>query len=153
MYAKVNNQTVEQYPFSLHTLRLENPNTSFPDNLEVDHASLAEYGVYRVFPTQRPEFNDRTQKVVELAPQHNGEQWVQSWDVVDLSESELAAIAASQAAAVRAERNRRLTETDWTQVADAPVDQQAWAGYRQALRDITAQAGFPFDIEWPVAPN
>jgi len=59
---------------------------------------------------------------------------------------------ADQAKAVREDRNKRLSESDWTQVLDAPVDQTAWAAYRQALRDVTAQAGFPWDIEWPVKP-
>lgn len=59
---------------------------------------------------------------------------------------------AEQAKAVRADRNRRLAECDWTQLPDAPVDAQAWAAYRQALRDVTAQAGFPWEINWPVAP-
>jgi hypothetical protein len=53
----------------------------------------------------------------------------------------------------RSKRNQLLAASDWTQVADAPVDQAAWATYRQALRDITAQAGFPADINWPVAPE
>jgi hypothetical protein len=43
----------------------------------------------------------------------------------------------------RVERNQLLAASDWTQVADAPVDQAAWAVYRQELRDITAQIGFP----------
>jgi hypothetical protein len=45
-----------------------------------------------------------------------------------------------------------LTQSDWTQLADAPVDKAAWAVYRQALRDITLQAGFPFTVDFPVAP-
>jgi len=53
---------------------------------------------------------------------------------------------------VRAERDRLLAETDWTQVADAPVDAQAYADYRQALRDVPQQSGFPGDIDWPVKP-
>jgi hypothetical protein len=53
---------------------------------------------------------------------------------------------------VRAERDALLAACDWTQVADAPVDQAAWAVYRQALRDVTAQAGFPVDIVWPMKP-
>ena len=52
----------------------------------------------------------------------------------------------------RSERNRLLSETDWTQVADAPVNKAAWATYRQALRDIPQQAGFPTSINWPVKP-
>ena len=57
-----------------------------------------------------------------------------------------------QAANVRADRNRRLAECDWTQLADAPVDHTAWAAYRQDLRDVTAQAGFPWTITWPEQP-
>ena len=57
------------------------------------------------------------------------------------------------AASAREKRNVLLQQSDWTQVADAPVDQSAWAVYRQALRDITAQAGFPETINWPVAPE
>lgn len=57
------------------------------------------------------------------------------------------------AAAARSERDRLLKESDWTQVPDAPVDQQAWADYRQALRDVPEQAGFPTDINWPTKPE
>jgi hypothetical protein len=39
---------------------------------------------------------------------------------------------------MRAARDRLLAASDWTQVADAPVDRQAWADYRQALRDFPA---------------
>jgi len=54
--------------------------------------------------------------------------------------------------AARTQRNGLLAASDWTQVADAPVDQAAWATYRQVLRDITAQAGFPETIDWPAIP-
>jgi hypothetical protein len=61
-------------------------------------------------------------------------------------------VAAALAQEVRAERNRLLTASDWTQVADAPVDPAAWAAYRQTLRDIPQQAGFPRDVAWPAKP-
>tara|TARA_R110001632_G_scaffold204225_2_gene327687 strand:+ start:173 stop:469 length:297 start_codon:yes stop_codon:yes gene_type:complete len=54
---------------------------------------------------------------------------------------------------IRLERNAKLTACDWTQAADAPVDQAAWATYRQSLRDIPSQAGFPNAINWPVEPE
>lgn len=57
-----------------------------------------------------------------------------------------------QAKAVRADRNQRLADCDWTQLGDAPVDSAVWATYRQALRDITTQAGFPWDVVWPEVP-
>ena len=59
---------------------------------------------------------------------------------------------AEQAANVRRTRNDKLKDCDWTQLADSPVNKTAWATHRQALRDISAQAGFPWTIDWPVAP-
>jgi hypothetical protein len=54
---------------------------------------------------------------------------------------------------VRTERDRLLKASDWTQVADAPVDQAAWAEYRQALRDVPEQEGFPENVVWPTKPE
>jgi hypothetical protein len=54
---------------------------------------------------------------------------------------------------VRTQRNKLLAESDWTQVADANVDQTAWATYRQSLRDVPAQEGFPDDVTWPEQPG
>lgn len=61
--------------------------------------------------------------------------------------------AAQQAVA---QRNVLLAESDWTQLADVPLpaeEKAAWAAYRQQLRDITAQPGFPNSIIWPVKPD
>ena len=60
---------------------------------------------------------------------------------------------AEQAKSVRTTRGERLKDSDWTQVIDAPVDQAAWATYRQALRDVTGQEGFPWAIIWPTQPE
>jgi hypothetical protein len=63
---------------------------------------------------------------------------------------------AEQAKSVRTSRGEKLKDSDWTQVADAlldaPVDKAAWATYRQALRDVTGQEGFPWTITWPEQP-
>lgn len=92
MYARLNNGAVEQYPFYIHTLRLENPNTSFPNNIEVDFDALAEFNVVRVFPTAQPTFNPMTEKVVESTPAMGEDgRWLQVWTVVDLSPEELVA--------------------------------------------------------------
>jgi hypothetical protein len=69
---------------------------------------------------------------------------------------EQAEIEAQKAKQVRSERNAKLTETDWTQVDDTPLDnvaKNAWANYRQALRDLPDQAGFPFNVTWPAQPE
>jgi hypothetical protein len=76
--------------------------------------------------------------------------WTQNYTVSELDPDESAAKVGAQWLIIRAERNRLLVASDWTQVADAPVDAAAWATYRQALRDITTQAN-PFNIVWPDA--
>jgi len=53
---------------------------------------------------------------------------------------------------IRIQRNALLSACDWTQLPDAPVDAEAWAVYRQALRDITDQSD-PFEVVWPTAPQ
>lgn len=63
--------------------------------------------------------------------------------------------AARRLEAAYAERNKRLVDSDWTQLPDVPLtDEQktAWQTYRQALRDITSTPGWPDAIEWPVPP-
>ena len=59
---------------------------------------------------------------------------------------------AEQAKSVRNQRNEKLKDSDWALIADTPVDKMVWATYRQALRDVPAQAGFPWEVTWPDAP-
>jgi hypothetical protein len=68
---------------------------------------------------------------------------------------EQAEIDTQKAAQVRRERNTKLTECDWTQLNDTPLDNAAkiqWTAYRQALRDVPSQAGFPHNVVWPTKP-
>ena len=64
-----------------------------------------------------------------------------------------AKVSEGQALEVCTERDRLLASSDWTQVADAPVDQAAWAAYRQELRDLPDQSGFPEKVIWPIRPE
>ena len=58
-----------------------------------------------------------------------------------------------KAAEVRAERNAKLSATDWTQTADVPqAVKDSYVSYRQALRDVPQQAGFPNQVVWPESP-
>jgi len=53
-------------------------------------------------------------------------------------------------------RQKALYSSDWTQIPNGPLtseQQSAWATYRQKLRDITAQSGYPFDVIWPTPPT
>ena len=80
-------------------------------------------------------------------------QWFTKYNVADMDDAAKAAADAQQAASIRQSRNQKLTECDWTQGKDIPdAVSQPWAAYRQALRDIPAQAGFPWDVQWPKQP-
>mgnify|MGYP006274635421 CR=1 FL=1 len=90
------------------------------------------------------------------APQYDELTQVLEWSgtafaVRAMTPEERAAVLDRQWALVRIERNRRLQECDWTQLPDSPADKQAWAAYRQQLRDVTLQPD-PFAITWPVKP-
>lgn len=50
-------------------------------------------------------------------------------------------------------RDQLLAASDWTQVADAPVNKGDWSAYRNALRDVPSQPGFPTHVIWPIRPG
>ncbi len=83
---------------------------------------------------------------------------------VDLTSEEIAELEARdatyaagadirKAAEVRSERNAKLAATDWTQADDVPQSvKDSYAPYRQALRDVPQQSGFPNQVVWPESP-
>jgi hypothetical protein len=151
MFVKIESGAVAQYPYTLEQMRLDNPNTSFPKNLS--QQLLESFGVFDVGHEATPEFDPTTQRVVTSAiPYLIDGQWTLTKTVEQQTPEQIAINTANKAAQVRAERNKKISATDWTQLADSTADKAAWATYRQALRDITAQAGFPWTIDWPVAP-
>ena len=142
MFIKLTNGDPETY--SIEQLHQDNPNVSFPR--EIPTKILAEYNVYPLTVADIPSYNELTEKAVLDTPIEVDGVWIQNYSVVQLPEQEASALC-------RSVRNDKLSSSDWTQVADAPVDQTAWATYRQALRDITSQEGFPFNIIWPTKPE
>ena len=149
MYIKLNNGVPENY--TIGQLRKDNPNVSFPR--KISNELLSEYDVYPASVGDAPSIDIRTQKRIKNTQVSNVDgAWVYEWTITEKTSEQIAKYDADTATEVRASRDEKLTESDWTQVADAPVDQAAWATYRQALRDIPAQAGFPNTIDWPVKP-
>lgn len=160
MLAKIENGVVTQWPLGEHFIQTEHPNTSFARPLT--DATIANYGFARFQYADPPQYDAEFQEVKEGTPTLNGIVATQSWQIVDkFTDEEKAAYIAkrdadrlvAQKAAIRTDRNKRLSDSDWTQVADAPVDKEAWAAYRQALRDVPQQAGFPWVVEWPAQPE
>lgn len=155
MYAKIKEGVVENFPYTIQELKEANLNVSFPDNIETDYKTLKEFGVYRIFESSKPSFDTATQKLVESTPKFNeaNGRWYRNWELVELSEEEKSYNAKNKADQVRAERDRLLKATDWTQYKDIPEEiSSLWAPYRQNLRDITKQEGFPISVNWPQKP-
>lgn len=158
MYAKVLNRSVGRYPYGYQELRADNPFTAFnAGSLEADFEGtedwVAGYRLVTVTEAQEPDYDHRTQSAALAAdPVLAGDQWTVPWVISAKSDAEVAAYDAAAAEDVRASRNRRLASCDWTQLADAPVDKAAWAAYRQALRDVPDQPGFPLNVTWPSEP-
>lgn len=130
--------------------RASHPNTSFPPQLTAELLDSMGADVVLEGPQAQPTryqvgFRDGVEQVEG--------KWFTKYSVVDMDQDAKDALDAQQAASVRSQRTQKLVESDWTQVADAPVDKAAWAVYRQALRDVTTQAGFPWEVEWPTQPE
>lgn len=125
------------------------PNTSLPNPLT--ESAINGLGGDIVFEGPQPT-TTRYQYVARQGVVQMGDKWYTNYVAIDMTPEACTALDDQQAASMRTERNRRLADCDWTQVADAPVDKAVWAAYRQELRDITSQAGFPWEVSWPVAP-
>jgi hypothetical protein len=131
-------------------LRSENPNTSFPEVLTPEIIDAFGYDPVLEGPqavTIPPYQYSQYDGVVEVRGQ-----WFTHYIAVTPDDKQKAAMDVTQGNFVRTDRNRRLAESDWTQLPDAPADKEIWASYRQELREVTNQAGFPWNITWPEAP-
>lgn len=147
MYVLVKDGAVVSSPYSMAQLRADNPQTSFP--MTSSDAVLAEFNVFPCVEVQKPQIT-HLQNIAKNFSQVDGV-WTQGWTISDASAAEIADRVAAQWGSTREERNGLLAACDWTQLADAPVDDLAWAAYRQSLRDITQQTD-PFSLTWPAKP-
>jgi len=148
-------------------IRKLNPNVSLP---KVWNSNVYDtLGIDPVFETPKPDTTGDYKVVVRNgAEQDANNNWVQAWverdmfsdteeDGVTTTKAEheaayQARLDADAAKAVRAERDQKLKDTDWMGMSDVTMSAD-WATYRQALRDVPAQAGFPHTITWPAEPE
>ena len=122
-------------------------------------------GIDPVFETPKPDTTGDYKVVVrDGAEQDANSNWVQKWveqdmfaDTDDATKAEQEAayqalVDAEAAESVRADRDARLAKTDWMGMSDVTMSAD-WATYRQGLRDVPAQSGFPHTITWPSEPG
>lgn len=162
MLAKIQNGIATKWPLAEHYIQIEYPNTSFSFPLSDD--VLREFGFARFKQVDPPAYDSEFQTPEEQAPLVQNGVAIQTWAVKEkyTTEEKAQLIVQKEAArqelaqnTVRGLRDGLLSSSDWTRLDDAPLTTEqkaAWATYRQALRDIPSQAGFPWDIQWPVKP-
>ena len=116
----------------------------FAGDIEADPAGMADYA--EVVWTDPPQFDRAKQRLSRGTPTLVDGEYVTNWVVTDIPAAELGK-------KIRDERNKKLAESDWTQLADSPVNKADWAAYRQALRDVPEQTSFPSTVVWPKVPG
>jgi len=141
MHLKITNGQPEIY--SIGQLRRDNPNTSFPKS--PSDALLSEWGVYPYTVDDQPAFDYMTQTITASALTQTNGLWTQGWNVSNLP-------AEDAGRNIRSQRDNFLQQTDWMALSDNTITPE-WASYRQTLRDITKQEGFPFSVDWPAKPE
>jgi hypothetical protein len=146
--------------------RSANPNISMPRTWNQN--VLDALNIEAVFETPKPDVGPYQNAARNGVTQDANGNWVQAWEVREMfsdytdedgvthtkAEREAAYqadIDTAKAASIRLERDSLLAETDWMALSDVTMSAEMTT-YRQALRDITAQAGFPHSVTWPVKP-
>lgn len=152
--AKIVNGVVEQYPYTMYDLRRDNPNTSFPQDMTDE--GLMSWNVYQVVLENVPQYNNNTHRLSKRStPEYVDGQWRIQWDVVPLTEQELAMRELQLSEEARSMRNNLLAETDWIVVKYAETGTavpEEWQTYRQALRDLPSSDLWPQPV-WPQKPT
>lgn len=151
MYILLKDNRIEKYPYTIDLLKMENPNTSFPN--VIGDSTLSYFNVYPVLHTQPPVV-DYTKNVIEVDPILVGSDWKQEWRIEDASDAEKKERIDFAWMNLRKDRNKMLSECDWTQGKDIPDDVSInWALYRQELRNLPQNTIDPFNPTWPNKPE
>jgi len=140
-HLKITNGQPETY--SIGQLRRDNPNTSFPKS--PSDALLADWGVYSYTVPDQPAVDSMPQTLKQTALPAVDGAWTHGWEVSNLSIEDAGRN-------IRSQRDNLLSQTDWMALSDVTMSPE-WVAYRQALRDITSQEGFPYAVIWPTKPE
>ena len=171
MHVKLTNGQPSQFPYSVGQFRRDNPQTSFPK--VIPDTILRRHGVFPVEELGKPAYDPLVQtlnrdamphkEVIRLKTEEDapdpitgevdqahvgqpiyGNKWLIGYTVENKPQDQAED-------AVRNRRNKLIADTDWMALSDNTMTPE-WASYRQALRDITDQTGFPYSVVWPTKP-
>ena len=153
-----NNNNVEKFPVSYEEFVQLHSNVSFEYPLKREVIKSLGYDI--IFEVPQPEYDKYTQNIVTTGPVFNQEEdrWETGFEVVEMTSDEKITIRVNAEASVRTQREYLLMKSDWSQLPDVIENMseekiQEWKQYRQALRDVTLQDGFPFDVIYPTQPE
>jgi hypothetical protein len=135
--------------------RREFPHISIPKPLT--ETIVNSLGYDWVFDGAQPSLTPPYQSSVRDGVEQIDGKWFTEFKISTATGDAATAIDNNVAAGKRSERNRLLTESDWTQTADkgglADSKVTEWATYRQSLRDLPTASGWPHTVTWPTKPS
>lgn len=120
----------------------ESTNTSVR---RLSESQRTEFGISRLKMVTPPFFDTDTQTREEGDAVLTDSVWTQNWIVTAVPEE-------SKAVNIRQTRDAKLALSDWRALSDNTMPSE-WTTYRQALRDVPGQAGFPSEVSWPTEPS
>ena len=171
MHVKITNDQPVEFPYTIGQFRRDHPKTSFPRI--IPDTMLKRHLVHPVIELSKPAYEPLVQNLVmgdmphkevirltteadatnhitgevdqsQVGQPIHGNRWFIGYTVVNRPQDQAED-------AIRNRRNRLLSDTDWQALSDNTMTPE-WASYRQALRDITSQEGFPYSVTWPTKP-
>lgn len=148
-YVQSRNGVFERHVMDTEPTQWDENNYCLARNLSADRAEML--GVYKLKIVTPPYFDIATQKRVEKDAVLVDGRWTQVYAVEDMTPKEAEQRYEEWATKARTLRDGWLAKTDWMALSDVTMSSEM-AAYRQALRDVTDQEGFPFDITWPTKP-
>lgn len=152
LYLKSDNENkIIKWPLNDADIRKELSNISLPKNLE--DVDLSVYNFFPVDVAESPKANT-TVRITLGDPVYNKDssKWERTFITVYRTDAEIAVGWKK----IRQMRDKRLAESDWSQLPDVALTKEQkkeWKDYRQELRDITTTATTPFEVIWPLPPK
>ncbi len=150
---EIENNLPTKNKIDFEDFRRAHPNVSF--GIPLDPAYLfATFDVttYELTPKPDDSTAEKYFKFVEVPVLREDKSALQTWVQAPMDKDEKLVAYQAKVDEVTTRRNDMLAASDWTQLPDVKIDaaiKESWAVYRQALRDISKQSGYPWMITWP----
>ena len=144
IYAIVEDGVIKRYPYTIDDLRRDNPTVSFPNTLSEE--DLTTFNLVPYMETSQPLYDKNVYVVERTDPVFENGRVVVRWQLSPRRDA---------ADMIRRQRDKLLTDSDWTQMADSPLSDEVkelLAQYRQVIRDVPNQEGFPLFYYFPEKP-